>query len=225
MLESNFVYGPPEVCERYTLYPATTETLGVQVSETEAGVVVVLPVPERVMLSGEFVALLATATVPGSLPAAVGANVTFNVADCPGVRIKPAETPLVVYGAPEPVTAEIVTLEFPEFVRTTGSKLLCPSVTVPKAKVLVLVVSVAVATVPIPLKETGIAVAERSLTTETVPDRAPAAFGEKTTLKVDWLPAAIVRGSAMPVIVTPAAVVLTCVTERFEPPPFEIVTD
>jgi len=123
------------------------------------------------------------------------------------------------------VTPEIVILEFPEFVRTTGSKLFCPSVTVPKAKVLVLVVSVAVATVPIPLKETGIAVAERSLTTETVPDRAPGAFGEKTTLKVDWLPAAIVRGSVMPVIVTPAAVVLTCVTERFEPPPFEIVTD
>lgn len=83
------------------------------------------------------------------------------------------------------MTAEIVTLEFPEFVRTTGSTLLCPSVTVPKAKVLVLVVSVAVATVPIPLKDTGIAVLERLLTTETVPDRAPAAVGEKTTLKVD----------------------------------------
>ena len=95
MLVSNFVYGPPEVCERYTLYPATTETLGVHVSDTDAAVVV-LPVPERVILFGEFVALLATATVPGSLPAAVGANVTFNVADCPGVRIKPAETPLVV---------------------------------------------------------------------------------------------------------------------------------
>lgn len=95
MLESNFVYGPPEVWERYTLYPATAETLGVQVSDTEGGTDCE-PVPERVMLFGEFVALLATATVPGSLPAAVGANVTFNVADCPGVRIKPPETPLVV---------------------------------------------------------------------------------------------------------------------------------
>jgi hypothetical protein len=49
---------------------------------------------------------------------------------------------------------------------------------VPKANVFVLVVSVAVATVPTPVKDTGIAVVERSLTTETVPDRAPAAFGE-----------------------------------------------
>ena len=29
----------------------------------------------------------------------------------------------------------------------------------------------------------------------------------------------------MPVIVTPAAVVLACVTVRFDPPPFDIVTD
>jgi hypothetical protein len=42
---------------------------------------------------GEFVALLATVTVPGKLPVPVGVNVASNVADCPGVRIKPAETP------------------------------------------------------------------------------------------------------------------------------------
>ena len=95
MLESNFVYGPPEVWERYTLYPATTETLGVQVSDTEGGVVDVLPVPERVMLFGEFVALLVTVTVAVKLPAAVGANVTSKVADCVGVSFKPAATPLV----------------------------------------------------------------------------------------------------------------------------------
>ena len=90
---------------------------------------------------------------------------------------------------------------------------------------LVLIVSVAVATVPTPLRVTGIAVVERSLTMETVPVSAPGDFGEKTTLKDDWPPAAIVKGSVMPVIVTPAAVVLTAVTERLEPPPFEIVTD
>ncbi len=35
MLESNFVYGPPETSERYTSYPATADGLGFQVSDTE----------------------------------------------------------------------------------------------------------------------------------------------------------------------------------------------
>ena len=95
MLESNFEYGPPEVWERYTLYPATTDVLAVQLSATEGGTDGV-PVPEREIVAGEFVALLVTVTVPGKLPAAVGVNVTFNVPDCPGVNVKVAETPLVI---------------------------------------------------------------------------------------------------------------------------------
>src|ERR1019366_7809409 len=53
----------------------------------------------------------------------------------------------------------------------------------------------------------------------------PAAFGEKTTLKVACFPAAMVSGIDVPEIVTPAAVVLTCLTVRFDPPLFVIVTD
>ncbi len=51
------------------------------------------------------------------------------------------------------------------------------------------------------------------------------ARGEKTILNVDCFPGPIVRGSEIPAIVTPAAVVLACVTVRFDPPPFDIVTD
>ena len=76
------------------LYPATTDVLGVQLRATELGAVCV-PSPEREIVAGEFVALLATVTLPGKLPAAAGVNVASNVADCPGARIKPAETPLV----------------------------------------------------------------------------------------------------------------------------------
>ncbi len=94
MLESNFEYGPPETWERYTLYPATVDVLAVQLSATE-GATVCAPVPEREMVAGEFVALLATVTLPGKLPAATGVNVASKVADCPGARIKPDETPLV----------------------------------------------------------------------------------------------------------------------------------
>lgn len=97
MLESNFVYGPPDTSERYTSYPATADGLGLQDSETKwetAWEEVAVPAPDSEIVAGEFVALLVTVTVPGKLPEARGENVASSVADCPGDRIKPAETPL-----------------------------------------------------------------------------------------------------------------------------------
>lgn len=119
----------------------------------------------------------------------------------------------------------MVTLEFPAFVRVTADALLFPIATLPKLKPEVLVVRNAVAAIPMPLKETVLGELEISLITETVPARAPAAFGEKTTLNVACFPAPIAKGSEIPVIVTPAAAVLACVTVRFDPPPFDMVTD
>jgi hypothetical protein len=55
---------------------------------------VAAPSPDSEIVAGELVALLATVTVPGKLPEATGENVASSVADCPGDRIKPAETPL-----------------------------------------------------------------------------------------------------------------------------------
>jgi hypothetical protein len=40
------------------------------------------------------VALLAMLTLPDKMPAAAGENIASSVADCPGVRVKPADTPL-----------------------------------------------------------------------------------------------------------------------------------
>jgi uncharacterized protein (DUF934 family) len=92
--------------------------LGVQVKETE-WVVAATPVPDNVMESGELVALLATDTLPDTVPAADGENVVVKVVVCPGVRISPEETPEAVNPAPETVTLEIVTVEFPAFVSVT----------------------------------------------------------------------------------------------------------
>jgi hypothetical protein len=100
-----------------------------------------------------------------------------------------------------------------------------PTSTLPKLKADALVVSSAVAAVPVPLKETVLGELEMSLMTEILPDTAPATFGEKATLNVDCFPAAIVRGSEMPEIVIPATAVPACVTVRFDPPLFDIVTD
>jgi hypothetical protein len=118
-----------------------------------------------------------------------------------------------------------VTLELPALVSVTPRVLLLPRGTFPKFKLDVLVVRSAVAATPFPLKETMVGDLETLLTTETFPDNAAAAFGEKTTSKVDRFPGPIVRGNEMPVMATPAALVLACVTVRFDPPSFEMVTD
>lgn len=119
----------------------------------------------------------------------------------------------------------MVTLEFPEFVSVMLKALLFPTVTFPKFKLEALSVRNAVAAIPVPLNETVLGELERSLVTEISPDKAPADLGEKTTSNVDCFPAPIVRGSEIPVIVTPAAAVLALVIVRLDPPLFDIVTD
>ena len=82
-----------------------------------------------------------------------------------------------------------------------------------------------VAATPVPLMDTLLGELAASLTTDTVPETAPAAFGENTTLNVDCFPAPITMGKDIPVIVKPLAVVLACVTVRFDPPVLDTVTD
>ena len=120
---------------------------------------------------------------------------------------------------------DTVTFELPAFVRVTLICLLFPTATFPKFKLGLLVARNAVGDIPIPLKETVFAKLEPSLETETLPDKMPGVFGEKTRLKLDWLPGAIVAGREIPEILIPAALVLTCVIVRFVPPLFEMVTD
>ena len=90
--------------------------------------------PERLIVSGEFVALLATVTLPVALPAAEGSNVAVKVAVCPGVRMSPVDTPLALKPAPAMLTFETVTLEFPALVKVTVLLLLVETFTLPKLK-------------------------------------------------------------------------------------------
>jgi hypothetical protein len=92
------------------------------------------PVPEAVIVDGEFVALLATLTLPETLPAPVGAKTTFSVTDWFGVRVVPALRPLVLNPAPVGATLAIVAFEFPLLVKVTLNVLLLPSLTFPKLK-------------------------------------------------------------------------------------------
>jgi hypothetical protein len=114
---------------------------------------VLTPVPESAIVSGEFVALLATATLPVALPEADGVKVAVKVVVCPGVRISPVATPLAVKPAPEMVTPETVTLEFPALVNVTLWLLLLDKFTLPKLKEAELALSRSVAALTVSVAE------------------------------------------------------------------------
>jgi len=167
------------------------------------------PVPVIEILIGEFVALLATAIVPENWVADVGVNLTAKVAVPPAAIESPEATPEVVYAAapvPPIVTLETVTLELPAFVRVTFSELLLPRLTFPKVKLFVLALRMKVAATPVPESEIESGEVPLLLVREIEPFATPAEFGANITLKVVLPPAAIVAGSANPLIVKPVPV-------------------
>jgi hypothetical protein len=68
----------PSVVPRYSLYPTMSdELLAAQDRATDSGAT---PVPESEIVAGEFVALLATVTVPLTTPGVTGSKATMSVA-------------------------------------------------------------------------------------------------------------------------------------------------
>jgi hypothetical protein len=160
-----------------------------------------------VTVTGEFVALLATVTVPEKSIADDGVNLTASVAVPPAAIESPDVTPDGAYAAapvPVTVTLETVTLAFPTFVRVTLSELLLPTFTFPKAKLFALELRINVAATPVPVS--GIAKGDVALlfVSETEPLTAPAEAGAKVTLNVVFPPAAIFSGSVSPLMLYPA---------------------
>jgi hypothetical protein len=168
------------------------------------------------MVVGEPVALLATCTLAlVTAPPAVGANVTVSVADCPGVRIVPFETPLALNSALA-VTPETVMLEFPLFVSVVVSGLELFTFTVPKFRLAGLAAKIRVAATPIPLKlivtDEGALLVVRTME----PVALVVETGVKIAFSVALAPAAIVVDVVIPELLKPEAdpVVLTCENVR-----------
>jgi hypothetical protein len=88
--------------------------------------------PTAVPLSGidklGFDAFEVTVTVPGKVPADVGANFTVNVALCPGVNVTGGVIPEMLNPVPVAATAEIVALVPPVFWIVSVWLELCPTV-------------------------------------------------------------------------------------------------
>ncbi len=75
--EFTFVYGPPDVALRYTLYPTTAEGLAVQLRLTLCGGAAV-PDPVSVSTVGELPALLRKEMIPEAVPLVCGVKVSVN---------------------------------------------------------------------------------------------------------------------------------------------------
>src|SRR5207302_928463 len=144
----------------------------------------VTPLPLKEMVAGELLALLATETLPVTLPAAVGAKVTFSVAVWPGVSVALEPTPLEIGRASCRVRVEIVTLEFPPLVSVIPNEGLTPTFTFPKLKLLGLAVNWLVAETPAPVRAIVVGELLALLATETLPVTPPAAVGAKVTFSV-----------------------------------------
>jgi hypothetical protein len=163
-----------------------------------------IPVPVRVIVAGELVALLSTETVPVKLLALVGEKAIDNGTACPAVSVEGGALPVVLKPPPDTVIWAMFTLELPVLV----SVAVCipgvpPTATFPKFRLVGVTDSWSVAAVPVPLKEITAGEFVASLASETLPEALPACWGANLTVNVAVWPADSVTGVVMPLIVKP----------------------
>lgn len=137
----------------------------------------ITPVPERVIVAGEPVALLVIVTLPLALPATVGLKMTLKLNFCEGVRVMGVLAPLSEYPAPLTAICEIWTLALPVFVTDTVWVVLVPVFTLPKLREVVFTDSTWVAVTPVPVSATTLGDPAALLTIEMLPLAEPAVEG------------------------------------------------
>lgn len=150
---------------------------------------------------------------PFTAPADVGANVTLSVVDCPGVRVVPFGTPVVLKPAPETVIPEMVTFEFPLFVSDVVKTLLVSSFTFPNGRLVGFALSRVVVAAPVPVRLIARSAGDPFVAIVIDPVALPLPVGAKRALKVRLAPAAIVVDVEIPVTLIPVPV-----TSMFENP-------
>jgi hypothetical protein len=133
------------------------------------------PVPANTSACGEPAALSVNATLPGALPAAVGANCTVNEALCPATSVMGVVIPLTLKPVPETCARLIVRFAFPVFVSLAVCVPLCPTVTFPKLSNVGEIVNWAA--VPVPVNGIVSGEFEALLATTKLPATAPADCG------------------------------------------------
>ena len=117
-----------------------------------------------------------------------------------------------------------MTLEFPLLVSVVVNELLLPTLTLPKLKLDELSPRTRVAATPVPLREIVIGELGALLTSVIDPVTLPAAFGPNTALNVAALPAAMLTGAVIPVVLNPAPETVTEEIVTVALPPFVRLT-
>ena len=162
---------------------------------------VATPVPPKGTVSGEFGALLTSATDPDTLPEVDGVKTALNVAVFPAATVNGALNPEVLKPAPVAAACEIVRLALPPFETVIVCELLLPTTTLPKAA---LDGAVAIcACVPVPLKAIAMGEPGALLAIEMLPLAPPAEDGVKLAESPALWPGLRVVGVDNPVMTKP----------------------
>jgi hypothetical protein len=133
-------------------------------------------------VSGDPAALVTNDTLAEAVPVACGVKVSVNVAACPAGMVNGRAGPLKVNSAV--LTDAEVTVTLPPVALSVAVMfLLCPTITLPKPKLVGATPNVPTA-MPVPDKLMAGRVFDALETTETLPAGLPAACGVKLTLKV-----------------------------------------
>ena len=155
------------------------------------------PVPVR-GITALAPAVLLTVTLPVTDSAAIGLNVRFSAAVCPGVNVIGVVIPLALVSCAFTVIWEMVILELPPLLTVTLLTLELPALTLPKPKLEGVAEIVTDAATPVPLSATSVGEFVALLVIVTLPLSAPAVVGANNALNVADFPASIVAGVASP---------------------------
>lgn len=156
------------------------------------------PVPLRVMVAGELVALLVTEMVPEKLPVVVGAKATLMEVDCPAERVRGRARPVTLNPLPVKVSCERVSAELPALVRITLWVALVPVVKFPKPSEVGDAEICRVEETPVPTRATADEELGELFVSVRLPENVPAEAGANLTEKDVEPPGGTLRGRVNP---------------------------
>lgn len=183
------------------------------------------PVPVKVSVFGELLALLVIDTFPVTGPAEVGANFTVIVVEAPAFMVTGVVNPVWLNPAPVTSTWEIVRAAVPGFDTVTAAVALFPTFTVPKASLVGLnEIWASDGVTPVPVKDSGVGEPEALLVKLMLPVSLAAVVGANFTVKVVEPFEFTLTGVVRPLIVNPVPLMLAAEIVNVALPVLEMVT-
>lgn len=183
------------------------------------------PVPLKLIVNGDPLALLVTVTVPVALPTAVGVNFAVKLRVWEAATVAGVLTPVKLNPVPLTAMLETVAAAFPVFVRVICWVALLLVETLPKFTLAGLALNCPTAVDdPVPAKvTTAVGVVGSLLVIVRLPDTAPASVGLNVKVTGAFCPALMVLGVVMPLIPKSAPESVRSEIVKSAVPAFEMV--